>query len=401
MSIKRPVKMLLYAQPGTGKSVFAGKFPKPFFICTDGNYEWLLDFGVDPKAHVDISSYAEFEKIVLMSNFAGYDTIVIDLLEDIYKWNEAEYCKKMKVDHLSDAGGYGKGWEITRGRLWNVMTKLISLPKNILILSHESSYVTKDRLGNETTNYTASNLMSDKFVNQLEGRLRYFLRAYFKDEVLPDGKVITHRILSLIPKSNEYGIIRGVDVNLMPSDIELNAHLFLETVGYDFNDHGDGTTETAQIPPSTVANPVTVKSGQVVAEAVPEQVAPATDHATADVKDNALSKLADIIKKKKEAAAKDAVNAPEESQDDAKAHSANAKDQAEANDNPDVDPEAAAEEAQEQAIAADAVNADKQSVEVVHETTEPSTKAPDPMPVDQAAKLAAVRAKLLKLKGAN
>ena len=35
------IKMLLYGEPGVGKSVFALKAPKPFFVCTDGNYEWL------------------------------------------------------------------------------------------------------------------------------------------------------------------------------------------------------------------------------------------------------------------------------------------------------------------------------------------------------------------------
>ena len=40
MSTKR-VKMVLYGEPGVGKSVFAAKAPKPFFICTDGNYAWL------------------------------------------------------------------------------------------------------------------------------------------------------------------------------------------------------------------------------------------------------------------------------------------------------------------------------------------------------------------------
>lgn len=232
MPIKRPVKMLLYAPPGTGKSVFALGFPKPFFICTDGNYEWLEDFGAKEKDHVNISSFAEFEKLCA-TDFDGYDTIVVDLLEDIYKWNEYEYCKKQHVDHLSDAGGFGKGWDITRTRLFVACSKLLSLPKNVIFLSHESSYVEKDRKGNEKTKYQASNLMNEKFIVMLEGRLRYFLRARFRDEVMPDGKVITHRVLSLVPKSDEYGIIRGVNTDLMPEEIPLDAKTFLQVIGYE------------------------------------------------------------------------------------------------------------------------------------------------------------------------
>lgn len=235
MPIKRPVKALIYAPPGTGKSVFAAGFPKPFFICTDGNYEWLLDFGAKEEDHVNITSYAEFERLV-NNDFAGYDTIVVDLLEDIYKWNEYEFCKKQKVDHLSDAGGYGKGWDITRTRLFVACCKLLALPKNVIFLSHESSYVEKDRKGNEKTKYMPSNLMNEKFLVMLEGRLRYLLRAKFEDEVTEDGKVVMHRILSLVPKSNEYGIIRGVNTDLMPEDIELDAKTFLQVIGYIGND---------------------------------------------------------------------------------------------------------------------------------------------------------------------
>ena len=70
MAIKRPFKMLIYAAPGTGKSVFSAGLPNPFFICTDGNYEWLLDFGAKEDAHINISSYAEFEKLA-SNDFVG------------------------------------------------------------------------------------------------------------------------------------------------------------------------------------------------------------------------------------------------------------------------------------------------------------------------------------------
>ena len=65
--------MLLYGEPGVGKSVFALKAPKPFFVCTDGNYEWLDEFGADPNAHKNVSSWADM-KDVLESDFDGYET---------------------------------------------------------------------------------------------------------------------------------------------------------------------------------------------------------------------------------------------------------------------------------------------------------------------------------------
>jgi hypothetical protein len=267
MTIKRPIKMLVYGDPGTGKSVFASKFPKPFFICSDGNYEWLEDFGANPDAHADISSYAEFEKLALTSNFDGYETIVVDLIEDVYKWNESEFCKKMGVDHLSDAGGFGKGWDITRTRFFTACSKLISRPKNVIFLSHASNQVRKDKRGNESTYYMPSGMMSEKFLTMLEGRLRYVLHAFIKEEIKPDGKTIKHRILSLVPGVDEYGIIRGVNTDFIPNEIPLDANIFLETVGYEKDAVKAEASAPVKEEPKIIA-PAPVKAAQASSPAL-------------------------------------------------------------------------------------------------------------------------------------
>ena len=50
------IKMVLYGEPGVGKSVFASKAPKPFFITTDGNYEFLSEFGAKEEDHIQVNS---------------------------------------------------------------------------------------------------------------------------------------------------------------------------------------------------------------------------------------------------------------------------------------------------------------------------------------------------------
>lgn len=115
------IKMLLYGEPGVGKSVFALKAPKPFFVCTDGNYEWLDEFGADPNAHKNVSSWADM-KDVLESDFDGYETVVVDLLEDGFKWCEQEYCVRNKIEHVSDVG-YGKAYDATRNEFFITISK--------------------------------------------------------------------------------------------------------------------------------------------------------------------------------------------------------------------------------------------------------------------------------------
>lgn len=230
MAQKR-IKMVLYGEPGVGKSVFACKAPKPFFICSDGNYAWLEDFGADPDAYVEVSSWDEAKK-AFAKDYSEYETIVVDLTEDLFKWCEREYCVRNKIEHLSDLG-YGKGYDATRNEFFIEMCKLISLDKNIIFLMHGLSITVKDRRGVEHTKYVPSNRLPDKVIDMIEGRVRYFLRCYIKDVETEDGKVEKKRFLSLVPKPNEFGIIRGVNENEIPQDIPLDFNEFAKVIGLD------------------------------------------------------------------------------------------------------------------------------------------------------------------------
>lgn len=222
------IKMLLYGEPGVGKSVFALKAPKPFFVCTDGNYEWLDEFGADPNAHKNVSSWADM-KDVLESNFDGYETVVVDLLEDGFKWCEQEYCVRNKIEHVSDVG-YGKAYDATRNEFFITISKLLSMDKHVILICHGITFTTKDRRGVEHTRYAPSSRIPDKVLDMIEGRVRYCLRCYTAAEEEPDGKITKKRFLSLVPKENEFGIIRGVDENAIPHDIPLDFDEFAKAI---------------------------------------------------------------------------------------------------------------------------------------------------------------------------
>ena len=229
------IKMVLYGEPGVGKSVFASKSPKPFFICTDGNYEWLEEFGAKPEDHVNVASWSEakaiFEKINT-KEFDKYETIVVDLTEDLFKWCEQEYCIRNKIEHLSDLG-YGKAYDTTRNEFFIEICKLFALDKNVLLLMHGITYTVKDRRGVEHTKYGPSSRIPDKVMDMIEGRTRYFIRCYLKDEELEDGTLLKKRYLSLIPKPDEFGIVRGIDENKVPHDIPLEWSEFAKAIGFN------------------------------------------------------------------------------------------------------------------------------------------------------------------------
>lgn len=231
----RKVNMVLFAEPGVGKSVFASKFPKPFFICTDGNYEWLEDFGADTNAHKDITSFAEFQSLVDNPNgtFDNHETVVVDLVEDLFKWCEQEYCSRHNLDHVADAG-YGKGYDITRTIFTNYIFKLFALRQSVILLSHSNVLTVKDRRGIEQTIYAPSTRIPDKVWDGIEGRVRYFLRAYLKAEADESGELIKKRCISFIPKENErFAIARGVVEKTTPQDIPLEWTDFVKWANLD------------------------------------------------------------------------------------------------------------------------------------------------------------------------
>lgn len=221
------IKMILYAEPGVGKSVFASKFPKPFFICSDDNYEWLLDFGAKEEAHVKVTSWTDAKK-AFKDEYNGYETIVVDLTEDLFMWCELEWCRKNGVEHPSDLG-WGKGYSGPRNEFFVEISKLLAKDKNIVLLMHGEVITLKNKRGVEYNTYRPTSRIPDKLLDQLEGRVRYCLRAYIDSKEV-DGKLVKTRYLSLVPKEDEYGIIRGVNENEIPQTIPLDFNVFWDTV---------------------------------------------------------------------------------------------------------------------------------------------------------------------------
>lgn len=226
--MKKKVKMVLYGAPGVGKSTFASKAPNPLFICSDGNFEWL---GLPEENGIEVSSWKEVKELFANKELlAKYETIVLDLTEDLFKWCEAEFVQKNKLEHVGDLG-FGKGYQITRDNFFIEISKLIAMDKNVIMIMHETTVVEKDRRGVEHTKHFPSSRMPDKVYDMIEGRVRYFLRCYTREEEIDEGRFIKKRLLSLVPKPNEFGIARGLDESTIHEDIPLDWDEFIKAIG--------------------------------------------------------------------------------------------------------------------------------------------------------------------------
>lgn len=244
------IQFWLYGEPGVGKSVFAHYAPNRFFITTDANYQYLDEFGAKEEDHIRVHSWSETKKVIadiVTGKYDSYDTFVVDLLEDMFKWCEYEYCKRNSFEHVSDAG-YGKGYDVVMNEFVIEISKLLSLEnKNVILLSHGITYTKEDRRGVQHTYYSPSDRLRAKVIDQIEGRIRMLLRCYLKAEEI-DGKLIKKRYLSLIPKENEFGIIRGVNENNIPTDIPLDFATFASTIGLETNSKSAKAPKKADKP---------------------------------------------------------------------------------------------------------------------------------------------------------
>ncbi len=78
------IRMVVYGDFGRGKTTFAGTFPKPFFIDTNGGLVSLALHGVtgetfEPTGHEDLEALYFW----IRERSVGYETIVLDTLDSL------------------------------------------------------------------------------------------------------------------------------------------------------------------------------------------------------------------------------------------------------------------------------------------------------------------------------
>ena len=226
-----------------------------------------MDFGAKEEAHVKVTSWTDAKK-VFKDEFNEYETIVVDLTEDLFMWCELEWCKKNGVEHPSDLG-WGKGYSGPRNEFFVEISKLLAKDKNIVLLMHGEVITLKNKRGVEYNTYRPTSRIPDKLLDQLEGRVRYFLRCYMKAEETEDGTLVKKRYLSLIPKENEFGISRGLDENTIPHDIPLDFDEFAKYIKLYSNKE---ESEIQEKPKKEIKKTTKIKEEKIVEEVKKEQI---------------------------------------------------------------------------------------------------------------------------------
>ena len=164
-------KMFVIGGPAmSGKTFNACKFPNPILINTDGNCSKVTTPSIylNDKTH---KTYKEKMELLfgvlkeLNETTTTYQTIVIDLIEDIFDICEGYVLEKYKVDNLSKVPGYATGYTERKVNMQNVITALKTLTNKyyVVVITHTVDKVVDDK-------QVTMSMLKEDFYILLEGK---------------------------------------------------------------------------------------------------------------------------------------------------------------------------------------------------------------------------------------
>lgn len=246
-SVKRKIdgnyRILLYSAPGVGKTFFAGQFESPLLLSTDGNWRFTelpampITSWKAPKISSDEVASSAFENVIdelIATGGSGFKTIIVDLVEDIYKMCVDHTLKERNIQTLGDLP-YGQGYVETRRKFYKVYKKLTSLPLNVVLLSHEKSITVKDRLGRESTYFKPK--LDDETLDLLSGT-GFTVRAFWESTLNSANQKIMQRSLVMGSTPDSFGVTR-FNVPMEATEIiPLDYQTFVEYMKYHNQESG-------------------------------------------------------------------------------------------------------------------------------------------------------------------
>jgi phage nucleotide-binding protein len=176
-------KIWVYGAPFSGKTTLACGSPKHWVISTDGNAQYITDNFklitdvVTKNGRITTRKLAWEvlkEEIERLEGGVDYETIVVDLVEDTYEMARLFMYQKLGITHESDDSF--RAWDKVRTEYLSTMRRLINLPYNIVLISHEDT--SKDITKKSGENITAIKPnINDKVANKLAGMVALVARA--------------------------------------------------------------------------------------------------------------------------------------------------------------------------------------------------------------------------------
>ena len=153
-SVQKKAKVLVYGEPGVGKTCFALTFPNVALIDTEGGadlYGGRFDFDVlRTKSFGDIIDAIEAVKA---DHGRTWQTLVIDPISIVWQvlqdaGQQAAEARAVRYGRSADDVMLTpRDWGLIKRRLYSAMTDLVNLPVNVVLTAHQRDVMEMRRDG--------------------------------------------------------------------------------------------------------------------------------------------------------------------------------------------------------------------------------------------------------------
>lgn len=174
-----PRNFFFYGATMSGKSYLANQFPNPIVLNTDGNASANTVPAIqlvnekNQKGEITKSVISQLSEILLALQTQNhtYETVVVDVIDDVIDLIKIAVCGQFGVKSLSEIG-YGKGFDYFNQALTELVMDLKALPMNVIYISRE---VTEYNEKGEAQKTMPS--LREKYVNLINGNSDLMIRT--------------------------------------------------------------------------------------------------------------------------------------------------------------------------------------------------------------------------------
>lgn len=249
---------LIYGKPKIGKSSLAAEFPKAIFLPTEPGLNHLEVFQA-PGDGSGVRSWDQLLQILaqLLKPDAEHDfeTIIIDTIDNAYKLCTEWVCKPLKVKHIADIGGHGKGYGLVNIEFERVIRGILHSQMGLVMISHHKNVTLQTQLGAEYSQAQPTLTGGpSKIVTGLSD-----LILFVTDELVEDDKGVqcSRRV---IKTKNSQAWMAGDRTGRLPETLPLSFKALdksfrgalevtaenVETEAENFDNTGDKETQTTE-----------------------------------------------------------------------------------------------------------------------------------------------------------
>ena len=183
MNFGQHKKIWIYGPPFSGKTTVCDDAPTPLNLNTDGNVKGVtmprLSITNTKEGRQTKLAWKVFEDAIAdLEAGSDFETIVVDLLEDTHTACRLWMYDERDIEHESDDL---KTWDMVRTKFLSTIKRLMDLPYNVILISHEDT--TKDIFKKSNDKITAIKPnIQEKIATKIAGMVDIVFRVVIKDD---------------------------------------------------------------------------------------------------------------------------------------------------------------------------------------------------------------------------